>query len=122
MFAYLSVADSDNALELTPNQTTVCLGDNYYLFCISQEPFGDMCTVSSVDWFHGANRIAFYGTTFMKDVINTTVQVLWFPITENKFREPQTFKCTANNCKSNRVSVGKFGESNKPGTHMTHDW
>ena len=112
VFAYLSVADNDSNLELTPNQTTVCLGDNYFLFCISQEPFGDMCTVSSVDWFRGANRIIFFETPYMKVEINTTVQVLWFPITENEFREPQSFQCTANKCKSNRVTVGKFGELN----------
>ena len=57
----------------------------------------------------------------MKVEINTTVQVLWFPITENEFREPQSFQCKAHDCKSNIVSVGKFGEFNKTGTHMTYD-
>ena len=119
---YLSVADSDSALELTVNQTTLCLGDHYYLFCISQEPFGEMCNSTTADWQRGANRIPLANSTYTVINENSTLRVLKFRITVDEFREPQTFQCTANKCKSNRVTVGKFGELYKPGTHMTYDW
>ena len=114
---HISVADSDNTLELTTNQTTVCLGDNYYLFCISQESFGEMCQSNTAEWLRGSHRIHFFGSTYMWKAISATVHILWLSITEDEFSEPQTFQCYTHTCWSNVVSVRKYGEFNKPGTH-----
>ena len=81
-----------------------------------------MCNSTTVDWQRRANQIPLANSTYTIINENSTLCVLKFRITEDEFREPQTFQCTANKCKSNRVSVGKLGESNKPGTHMTYDW
>ena len=43
--------------------------------------------------------------------------VLKILITEDEFHEPQTFYCKAATCKSNNVSVGRYGEF-KSGTHV----
>ena len=112
MLLYLSATDSDENLKLTTNQTEVRLGDYYYLFCASQEPFGDMCGVSTADWCNGTGKINSTSSKYMASTASDTVVVLKFFITEDKFHEPQTFRCKARSCMSNVVSVGKYGEFN----------
>ena len=118
MLLYLSATDSDNNLKLTTNQTAVCLGDYYYLFCVSPEPFGNMCGVSTPSWYN--NRTGRIDTTsntkYNESTANATVAVLKFRITE-EFHERQTFYCKAISCMSNEVLVRRYGEY-KSGTHV----
>ena len=118
MLLYLSTTDSDGNLTLTTNQTTVCLGDYYYLFCASQEPFGAMCGTSNVDWYIGTERIDTNNNTrYIVSTATATEVVLKFRITEDEFHEPQTFRCKARSCMSNVVSDIKYGEY-RSGTHV----
>ena len=119
MLLYLSATDSDGNLTLTTNQTEVCLGDYYNLFCVSQEPFGNMCGVSTPSWYN--NRTGRIDTTsntkYNESTANATVAVLTFRITE-EFNEAQTFYCAAaTTCMSNEVLVRRYGEY-KSGTHV----
>ena len=114
---YLSATDSDDNLKLTTNQTEVCLGDYYYLFCGSQEPFGDMCKTTDVNWFsNSSTEMIKKDSTHMMSTKNTTLMVLKILITEDEFHEPQTFYCKAFTCMSNVLLVRRYGEF-KSGTH-----
>ena len=115
MLLYLSATDSDDNLTLTTNQTEVCLGDYYYLFCASQEPLGVMCKTTDVNWFSSTRMITKDSTHNMISTKNGTLMVLKILITE-EFHEPQTFYCKAITCMSNVLSVGRYGEF-KSGTH-----
>ena len=117
MLLYLSATDSDDNLTLTTNQTEVCLGDYYYLFCASQEPLGVMCKTTDVNWFSSSTGMIMKDSTHMMSTKNVTLMVLKILITEDEFHEPQTFYCKAATCKSNNVSVGRYGEY-KSGTHV----
>ena len=118
MLLFLSTTGSDGNLTLTTNQTAVCLGDYYYLFCASQEPFGDMCGTSNVDWYIGTERIDTNNNTrYIVSTATATEVVLKFQITEDEFQVPQNFSCCALSCMSNVVSVGNYGEY-KSGTHV----
>ena len=116
MLLYLSATDSDHNLKLTTNQTEVCLGDYYYLFCASQEEFTVMCGTSTVDWHSSTARIR-NDNTHMMSAENGTLMVLKILITEDEFHEPRTFYCQAITCMSNILSVGKYGEY-KSDTHV----
>ena len=118
---FLSATDSVENLMLKTNQTadSICLGDDYYLFCVSQEPFGSMCSVTTPSWYN--NRTGRIDTTsntkYNESTANATVAVLKFRITE-EFNEPQTFYCAAaTTCMSNEVLVRRYGEY-KTGTHV----
>ena len=118
MVCFLSATDSDENLTLTTNQTAVCLGDDYYLFCASQEPFGDMCGVSTVDWYSNSTGRILSNSRHIISTENTTLMMLKILITAEEFREPQTFNCAAaTTCMSNALSVGRYGEY-KSGTHV----
>ena len=117
MLLYLSATDRVHNLMLTTNQTAACLGDYYYLFCVSQEPLADMCGTNNVDWHDNEGRISVPNSTYMVSTLNNKKMVLKFLITEDEFREPQNFSCKAISCMSNVVSVGKYGEF-KSGTHV----
>ena len=103
---YLSATDDDN-LEVTTNQTPVCLGDYYYLFCVSQEPFGDICGHSTAEWHRrigrDVDRIVRNDRTHTILPPNDTAVVLKFLITN----QTQTYYCKSSRCKSNEVSVGE---------------
>lgn len=104
MLLYLSNTDSDDTLKVTTNQTAVCLGDYYYLFCVSDEPFGEICSHSTADWHRSADdKIVHSNSTHMVSIANDTAVVLKFLITN----QAQTFYCTSNRCMSNVVSVGE---------------
>lgn len=117
MLLCLSVADRAVDLDLTTNQTTVCLGDYYYLLCSSQEPFGRVCSASTVNWFNGGDRISFPNSNYKSIPEGSTVLVLKFLITEDEFHEPQNFQCGAFSCMSAVVTVGNYSEFHKPGSH-----
>ena len=116
MLLHLSDTDSDDTLKVTTNQTAVCLGDYYYLFCVSDEPFGELCGHSIADWYRSADDRIMHSSTHMVSTANNTAVVLKFLITN----QAQDFYCKSGWCKSNVVSVGEdniTGEF-KPGTHV----
>ena len=117
MLLYLSTTGSDDKLTLTTNQTAVCLGDCYYLFCANHKPLAD-CGANDVTWFSSSStEMITNDSTHMMSTENATLMVLKILITEDEFREPQNFSCKAISCMSNVVSVGKYGEF-KSGTHV----
>ena len=118
MLLYLSATGSDDNLKLTTNQTEVCLGDYYYLFCASQEEFAVMCGTSNVNWLNSNNEIITNNSTHMMSTKNATLMVLKILITKDEFHEPQTFFCKAITCMSNVLSVGRYGEF-KSGIHVS---
>ena len=117
MLLYLSTTGSDDNLTLTTNQTAVCLGDCYYLFCANHKPLAD-CGANDVIWFSSSStEMITNDSTHMMSTENATLMVLKILITEDEFHEPQTFFCKAITCMSNVVSVGRYGEF-KSGTHV----
>ena len=104
---YLSATDCDQNLEVTTNQTAVCLGDYYCLFCVSLEPFRDTCGHSTAEWHRrigrDVDRIIRNDSTHTIFLPNETAVVLKFLITN----QTQTYYCKSNRCMSNVVSVGE---------------
>ena len=114
--------DEPQSLNLTTNQTAACLGDYYFLFCTSQEPFGEMCSYSTVDWYYNGERLTFPNAKYEVIEQSSTVQVLKFLITAHEFYAPQSYRCKSGlYCESESIAVGSFGEHNKPDRHDLHD-
>ena len=110
------------SLNLTTNQTAACLGDYYYLFCTGQEPFGELCRYSTVDWFVNGERLTFPNAKYEVIEQSSTVQVLKFLIAVDEFYEPQSYQCRSGlNCESESIAVVNYSECNIPNTHDLHD-
>ena len=116
LYVCLPITDEARSLNLTTNKTAACLGDYYYLFCTSQEPFGQMCRASFADWYINGHRLSYRNAKYEVIEQSSTVQVLKFLITANEFNEPQSYQCRSGlHCQSGHIAVTvvNHGEYNK---------